>query len=255
MRRIRAFTLIELLVVIAVIALLIGLLFPALKQARERARTVVCRSNIRQLSIAMFTYATDFGQIPGAYWEGGINLDWCGKNNVRYWQNPDEWLHPMETSPLYKYVSEDEDILGCPTAQREANLLYDYTMIIRMAGARTDLIWRMSYPLRPESYNSEREYFHALPLLVEENRYWYNSQNDDGSFANRDQWSTRHQGESAVSYLDGSAGPFAPPNGGIEELQQPEDMETRDLRLHVGSRTYSVWYGEAGQYGWVNNPR
>jgi prepilin-type N-terminal cleavage/methylation domain-containing protein/prepilin-type processing-associated H-X9-DG protein len=254
MRRQRAFTLIELLVVISVIALLIGILLPALKQARERARTVVCQSNLRQLSMAMFTYATDYEQIPGAYWEGSINLDWCGKNNEKYYQDPDEWRHPMETSPLYKYVSNDQKILGCPLAQREANLLFDYTMIIRMAGARTDLIWQMTYPLHPEDYSSEREHFQALPLLVEESHYWYNGQNDDGSFANRDQWSTRHQGKCAVSYLDGSAGPFEPPSGGGEAAQDPEDLETRDLRLHVGSQSYSVWYGRSGQYGWVNHP-
>ncbi|MEQ9461734.1 MAG: prepilin-type N-terminal cleavage/methylation domain-containing protein [Phycisphaeraceae bacterium] len=54
-----AFTLIELLVVISIIALLIGILLPALGAARNTARNVACLSNIRQLAIANYSYATD----------------------------------------------------------------------------------------------------------------------------------------------------------------------------------------------------
>ena len=108
--RSRAFTLIELLVVIAIIAILAAILFPVFAQAREKARSASCLSNLKQIALSLQMYQQDYDEtmfgsfaLPAPYTNTGVD----GTNLVRMMGGGLYWF-------LQPYT-KNEQIIRCPS--------------------------------------------------------------------------------------------------------------------------------------------
>ncbi|MBN1975237.1 MAG: type II secretion system protein [Sedimentisphaerales bacterium] len=136
MKKRKGFTLIELLVVISIIALLLAILMPSLKRARNSARTVVCQSNLKQWGLIFSTYIDD---------NKGYLFNLQGKGGYLNFLNS-----------IYSHMDYNQfKIKFCPMASKISNIPYPKDLVRGMEGRKYNVVSMTFHDGHTASYTNE----------------------------------------------------------------------------------------------------
>ena len=153
--KIKGFTLIELLVVIAIIAVLLGIMMPAMRKVKEVARETVCRSNLKNVGLALAMYLDDNERkIPDT-----------GSSNGFLWDNPNGTPRQPGSGggtywgTFYRDYLKETKIFGCPSLQRPAEgLIYSYSQYPDPADVIQHAAFGLNHHVRARGRNTETIY-------------------------------------------------------------------------------------------------
>jgi prepilin-type processing-associated H-X9-DG protein/prepilin-type N-terminal cleavage/methylation domain-containing protein len=155
----RAFSLVELLIVVAIMAVLVALLLPAVQQARESAQSAQCRSNLRQLGMALHQYVANSNtglmittsEPPQDDGTTTTTMYWCGLTSKPD-MPPDsaETLDPTK-GPLYPYFEGNTKIERCPSVPEYVQGRFGQGGLGTSGYAYNPALGNVEYP--PPSYN------------------------------------------------------------------------------------------------------